>query len=927
MKPRSPSGTTAPLGESRPKEPHLPREGSGHPEASELRAGKRGEVGRRSAVWRWAAIWLATWVGLSGWRIGILPAPPYGGSATSLFVEADWLDTNQFDYRRLLQVEKPFRAGGPRAQGTSVVPTLVALLFRAGLSPTAVFAVMHLATLACAAALLLVVYAWLRPIGGWWGSLAVTAAVLTTPLFSVQVDMIGNDLAAATFVAVAGLLAVGNRLGWAALATLAGFAIKSSCLIATTAIWSYAIVSLVATRLSVHDGSRLPSAARRSRVADILGFVLLSALLILQGLIAGWVYFEARPANGFAALHDYLGWSASLSLYPDVAALVVVLAAATVIVAGVGGRKLLLQRAAAGAGAGEATVSTRLLQRPELFLAWLIVSGIFVGVLFVEDPLPRNLTMAVPFLYVIAGSLCLRESRWRPLAIGCIWLLVGVNLVNRSGLLFPQLQTWARSSDLLERSHEYRVDQRSTIAALDKVAAELKSDEALIAGGPFDCYLALPRLGYVARPVGGYAVNAFEAEGWFAVARLIKDRPRRLMCVVTDNVDYSQGQITVPFPNPQDDRQEILFSDHLPSPLIVLRQDLTGVASDDATLDRWYIDHLWYSPSLGEGPTLSLVSRARSLAAADCRPQAIELLRKGLADKPADLDLQLELAKQLLESGQYDEGLAYAHEVAWFDDTRAGAFDALGLGRMGQGKFDVALAEFQAAIDRDPNLDDARYHMAIAYLRKNDTIKAEAALRALLARNPRHADARYQLGMIAALTGKFDEAVREFDELSRREPERADAAVAAGVARLRQQRGADAERRFRDAIARQPDYAEAKNYLGLLLLGKSQLEPAERLFREAIAAQPKFAEPYNNLAVLLARTERFEEAELQLRAAIQLNRNYVEAYNNLGMVLARRERWPAARDCFVQALQIDPNHAGAQQNLQRVQEKLSGSVP
>jgi Flp pilus assembly protein TadD len=688
--------------------------------------------------------------------------------------------------------------------------------------------------------------------------------------------------------------------------------------VGSIAVWLY-----VAAALGVALLARQPRSWRR----DGLGFALLSLSLAAQVFIFRWGNTGARLTDTSTMPFEFVNFASVLVICPDLALLCLVLGVWTAI----GGVRefvtSLRSRTAGGAGA-HGVASALLAKRPELLLGWLVVAGGVAAVaLIVQFPVPRYFTIVVPFLYLVAGSLWFRDLRWRPWALGSVAALIALNLVNRSGLFFPSIEQWSRNGPALERSHEYLADHRSTMRAMREIAAKLQADEALVAGAPFAFYLSLPRLGYVEAPIRGYAINPFAVGDWPGVAQLFKDHPQRLMFVVTDNIYYGLGQITVPLPDRSDPAKKVEFDDEKESPLVVYRRDLRSIAPRDADLDTWYIDHLWYDKTLAHRPSIPLLARAQALVGAGFRPQAVQLLRKGAVDDPADLELQLELARHLIEAGQIDEGLAYAHEVAWADDKNAAAFDVLGLGRLQQNQIDRAIVEFEAALERDVDLEAARYHLAVAYLRKNDPVKAEAALRALLARNPGHEDARHQLGMIAALTGKFDDAVREFDELLRRAPNRADAAFSAGVARMRQQRHDDAERYFRDAIARKSDYAEAKNYLGLLLIGKSQLEPAERLFREAIATRPQYAEPYNNLAVVLARTDRLAEAETQLRAAIQLDRNYAEAYNNLGMVLARGEQWSAARDCFVQALQVKPDHVQAQQNLQRVQAKLSGSIP
>lgn len=935
MNSSSPPGPLASPGESPAAESIPAQDGARRQANSQQRRTVRGPSPRKLLAWRWIGVWLVTWAGLTCWRANILTVPPYGDGATGLFVEADWLESHQFDYRRLWHVEESFSAGGPRAHATSLLPTAVALLFRAGISQTAVQLVMHLVTLACAAALLVMVFALLQNIVGKWGSVAIVAAIVTTPLWSVQIEMLGPEVPMATLAVAAVLLALRGHWGWAALAATASFAMQNTGIIATAAIWLYAAAPFASNYLAAQDRTARSLRSALGSGTEYLGFALLSIALVVQVLLIGWANSLAPAVAGVPRSTRDLGLADLLTICPDIALLAAALAISTGLIAIAGARKSLRDRAvsksATSASATTANPSTWHLlllafaSRPELVLGWLVVVALLTALLLSGALLPRNFTLAVPFLYIVAGAMWLRNARWRSLALGGLALLVIVNLVNRAGLLFPQLQIGVRAAPLRERSHEYRADQRAISAALHAITTNRQADEALVAASPLALYLALPRLGYVEQPQPGYAASKLTVGDWPSVARLFKDHPRRLM-IVSDKFAEGLAQVTAPPPGADDSPARVLYSDEPTHRFVVYRRDLSELSGDETALDRWYLEHFWYDGSLDRRPALPLLARAKSLAKDDCRPQAMELLRLGLADTPDDLDLQLELARQLIDAGQIDEGLAIAHEVAWADDQRADAFDVLGRGRMQQGQIDLAVAEFRAAIERDPDLDDARYHLALAYFRQSDASQVKSTLRDLLARNPDYHDARLQLGTLALVIGKFDDAVVEFDELLRRDP-RAETAFAAGSACLQQQRPAEAERYFRAAIERQPDHAQAKNYLGLLLLGRGDNEAAERQFRAALVDQPSYAEPYNNLGVVLAKTNRLAEAETQLRAAIRLAPNYADAYNNLGMLLAQNQNLSAARECFVQALRSNPNFQHAQQNLQRVDARLKGSTP
>lgn len=848
---------------------------------------------------------------ISVWRWEIIRSPPYLDSAMGLFVEANMLYEANFDYRGAYRNETWGTDGGAIAYVISVLPTVIALLMKLDETGQTAITVYHFVNFLCAAIVLAMVYEILRRHLSIGTSAGIAVVIATTPLFASQVDMLGMELPMTAAFAVA-LWAVGrDRFVLAGVATTIAFACKT-----TGMIPAIAVVAVTGLRLV-----QCPAAERRRRLGLAVALAFNVMLLFAQFVVYRWSGLGDRlvqmdhPLLRTTEQNPFLlDWAYAC---PEMLLLTVLsLGMAALVFA-----RTVWRRGQESRTRGVSFWSSWQIDTSSdaamLTLACLTVVGILAAIkLMVTFVCPRYWTITVPCVYVLFAILFLTRPslrRWSPVIV--VLLLVW-NSANLYESLFPQ----PRQRLDAERSLAYLADHQASIDACREIEAKCAGVK-IVTGNPFTYYLALPRLGFVSRAQHGYTVNAFRRPEFLSVLRMFIDHPCELVILTAETAQIRYGVASLPTAGPQD---EVVYTDTRQAPICAYRKQLCNLSP--AELGDWYVDHLWYARDT-QRAMYDLPSRARFLQASGNAAAALRLLTTALAAEPTNVEVKLELARQLIDAGQIDQGLAHARDVAAAGDQLASAADVIGQGLLQQDQIEDAISEFQKALERDPDHAAARYHLAIAYRRLNDPIKAEATLRELFARHPDYGDARYQLGTIAALEGRYDEAVREFEALLQREPQRADAALAAGEARQRQQRNDEAKRHYRDAIARKPDYVEAMNSLGLLLLAESQLEPAEAWFREAIDVQPQYVKSYNNLAVLLAQAGRLDEAEAQLRTATEVDHDYFEAYNNLGMLLAGRQQWPAARDCFMEALRIRPDHAAAQQSLRLVQAKLAVKVP
>ena len=416
-------------------------------QSSEPRSGWR-------AAARWAFGLASVFLLLLAWRRDVLRDPPFFECATGLYMEAVFLAETNFDYDRLRHREKYVAEGGPYAYMTSILPTLIAFTMRATSRPSDVFLVFHLFGIGCAALTLVCVFELLMPATGPVLAAYCAAAVMTNPLFSAQIDMLGMDLPMTGFAVLAALLLL---RGWQVSGVLAGlmaFLMKPTGALVTVAALLYLGTLLVVAVLARRGTAQDQQPAEAWRLA--LGLFVAIVTFGVELAIARWGGINEKllglvlPGNSFLSV-----WI----VCPDLVALAVLACGVTIVwLATITWRQRRGQLAAAKSTSREAGVVW-----PTMAFSWVMVVATTAAIVRYGFVPPRYFTLIVPFVMVIWGLLLAAIASAVPRAGLFVLLLVGLNLINWDGKFFPQLDevtTWSRGGD---RSRAYLLDLRTTI--------------------------------------------------------------------------------------------------------------------------------------------------------------------------------------------------------------------------------------------------------------------------------------------------------------------------------------------------------------------------------------------------------------------------------------------------------------------------------
>jgi len=588
-------------------------------------------------------------------RFEVIASPPYWDFAIGLWPEADYLAESGFDYHGLRYEETHSLDyhGGRRSYMTSILPGFLALLMRTLSSPTTVIVTYHLFIFASAAASAVMLFSAIAPQFGPLLATLTCLVVFTNPLFSTQIDMVGMEIPMASFAIWSAMLVEQQRYVSASLVSGAAYLMKATGLVVTLSILLLLVVLLLTVRREPQ-----PHPWRRYLAG-------LAACLVVLGLEIAVILWGTTYSAMLRSRNPNLIWTTLWC--PDLLIVFLIcMFLGLLVVCGSLFRRLSARRRRRDVpNAKSATSHPTSVYRMLIFCAFVVL-GTLAATTRVPF-LPRYLTLAVPFLIVAFVQLLLLR-RWRRST--CAVLLAGLavlNLFNWNGALFPDQWKWMarvfgigvsvrREGSFLERSHEYLENHRIITNAV-KTLELAAGDDPIVVGHPLTYCVSLPSLGYVSRPLRGYAINGFTdaAANLKDVSSLLVDVPPVVVFSQMDTTMYILSRFDVPEPEPGD---EIIYYEGEASPLILFRRRLVDRFPEKSERREWYVDRLW--------PGATFAKRLWHLISQDELDTAIDeaLL---LAESPTrDEHFNWIVVGLLYEAGRDEE--AMAHQPAWPDD-------------------------------------------------------------------------------------------------------------------------------------------------------------------------------------------------------------------------------------------------------------------
>ncbi len=211
--------------------------------------------------------------------------------------------------------------------------------------------------------------------------------------------------------------------------------------------------------------------------------------------------------------------------------------------------------------------------------------------------------------------------------------------------------------------------------------------------------------------------------------------------------------------------------------------------------------------------------------------------------------------------------------------------------------YDKSIADFNSALNIEPDSGDTYKNLAFVYLSKGDNEAAVAPLKQLIARE-QSLDGYKFLGEIYYVNGtnlkaqeKNDEAIAEFNKSIevledglKLYPDNPEMLVTLSTAYIGADRGSEAIDKYKKLVEAKPEEKNIRYNYGVLLLGAEDFESAETQFKKAIELDPAYDNAIYNLGVTYLKWGTFlnkkadEEGKVndEYKAKYQLALPYLE---------------------------------------------------
>ncbi len=354
-----------------------------------------------------------------------------------------------------------------------------------------------------------------------------------------------------------------------------------------------------------------------------------------------------------------------------------------------------------------------------------------------------------------------------------------------------------------------------------------------------------------------------------------------------------------------------------------------------------------------------LTSRAaEKLANAGKREEAQEqgkkaeaLFERALASAPEHVISAVELAGiQLLVLKDAQAGLDALEKALTEEATslmgpaeiaRAHALNGAGLAM--KFKVDAAIAEFEKALELDPDAVFAKAQLGRIYLSQREFARAVPLFKEASSKEPSNLD--YTDGYLTVLvgTGKMQDALNvlqtataqfpdtprityldarvndaldnalKAEENYKRALEQDEALFEAnlhlGRLYLRQKRLADARTQMEEAYAKAPDGALVNVGMGEVLLAEEQAAQAKEAFERAVKKDPLLPDAYLGLSRTSLLDGDLDGAEAQVTRALELDPRLGGAFHQKGIILWKKGDLPGAVAALEEGRKNEPSNA------------------
>lgn len=251
--------------------------------------------------------------------------------------------------------------------------------------------------------------------------------------------------------------------------------------------------------------------------------------------------------------------------------------------------------------------------------------------------------------------------------------------------------------------------------------------------------------------------------------------------------------------------------------------------------------------------------------------------------------------------------------IGWFQLLCASEFP-------GRCSFEEAELVFRATLERFPTSELAMTGLGVSLMGLERHEEAEALLFDAVDRNPHLPQAWFHLGRLAAMRGEWEAAATFFEQTLELTPGDVAALAALGEARLGDDRVGSARRVLEQAYALDPDDVDVLIQLGALEGREGHMNRALGWLDRALALDDERGDAHLLRAKALLNLDDLDGAVRALQEACTWSPNSFEAYYNLGVILLQNDLPEQAVDYLRHALKLDADNELSPQIRQALSE-------
>ena len=291
----------------------------------------------------------------------------------------------------------------------------------------------------------------------------------------------------------------------------------------------------------------------------------------------------------------------------------------------------------------------------------------------------------------------------------------------------------------------------------------------------------------------------------------------------------------------------------------------------------------------------------------DAAKVSVDKLLANFSDRPEGSRLNGLL---LYRQGKYEEAKV-ALESSLQTQQHLLSYFFLGLSYYGLEQYEIALNQFQKALDLNPGFERARVLVAMTLLKQKRLDDAIIAIQKVLRTNPNNAYAHNILGSAYLADGQYDKGMDELEAATELDPTLADAHMKRGIFHLAKGQGAAGEADLVKAVAAAPEVLNGRLMLVTHYLRQKNYSAAIQNLKDGMDGSKADALLNNYLAAAYFSQKKPEQALAALEKAKVANPDYLTPYFNIASYHASQSEYDKAIAEYQQVVAKDSHNIRA----------------